>query len=106
MPANQDVASHAADPCLVCGSQTKEMLYSPTYDKSVYEASNYFLANRTATAHGTIVRCRECNFVFTSPRFSDRDYDRIYSGIKPPADLDPAFERAKISRFKPLAAIV
>jgi SAM-dependent methyltransferase len=106
MPANQDVASHAPDPCLVCGSQTKEMLYSPTYDKSVYEASNYFLANRTATAHGMIVRCRECHFVFTSPRFSDRDYDRIYSGIKPPADLDPAFERAKISRFKRLAAIV
>jgi SAM-dependent methyltransferase len=70
------------------------------------EAAGYFLANRTATAHGPIVRCRECGFVFTSPRFANVEYDRIYKKVRPPADLDPSFETAKAARFQRLAAIV
>jgi 2-polyprenyl-3-methyl-5-hydroxy-6-metoxy-1,4-benzoquinol methylase len=70
------------------------------------EAATYFLANRTATAHGSIVRCRDCGFVFTSPRFSNLEYDRIYREIRSPADLDPSFETAKAARFQRLAAIV
>jgi SAM-dependent methyltransferase len=43
---------------------------------------------------------------FTSPRFSEADYDRIYKAIRPPKDLDPSFDAAKIGRFTRLAAIV
>jgi SAM-dependent methyltransferase len=66
----------------------------------------YFLANRTATAHGPIVRCRDCGFVFTSPRFSNSEYDSIYREIRLAAELDRSFERAKAARFRRLAAIV
>ena len=76
--------SRALDPCLVCRSLATELLYPSTYTGSVEEASTYFLAHRTATARGTIVRCRDCGFVFTSPRFSGSDYDRIYMAVRPP----------------------
>ena len=99
-------ASCAPDPCLICGSLAKQPLYPATYTGSMEEAATYFLANRTATAHGPIVRCRDCGFVFTSPRFSNPEYDRIYREIRSPADLDPSFEIAKAARFQRLAAIV
>jgi hypothetical protein len=66
----------------------------------VATASPYFLANRTATAHGAIVRCRHCGFVFTSPRFSGSDYDRIYKAVEPPAQVDASFENAKAARSR------
>jgi SAM-dependent methyltransferase len=99
-------ASFAPDPCLICGSLAKQALYPATYTGSIEEAAMYFLGNRTATAHGQIVRCRDCGFVFTSPRFSNLEYDSIYREIRLPADLDPSFERAKAARFRRLAAIV
>jgi SAM-dependent methyltransferase len=34
------------------------------------------------------------------------DYDRIYKAVRPPANLDPSFETAKVARFDRLAAIV
>lgn len=105
-PVDWDVAKRKPDPCLVCGSLAKQLLYPPTYTGSVEEAATYFLANRTATAHGPIMRCRDCGFVFSSPRFSGSDYDRIYRAVRPPADIDPSFETAKAARFKRLAAIV
>jgi len=99
-------ATCAPDPCLICGSLAKQLLYPGTYAGSIGKAATYFLANRTATAHGPIVRCRECGFVFTSPRFSNLEYDRIYREVRSPADLDPSFETAKAARFQRLAAIV
>ena len=99
-------ASFAPDPCPICGSFAKQPLYPATFTGSMEEAASFFLANRTATAHGPIVRCRECGFVFTSPRFSNLEYDRIYKKVRPPADLDPSFETAKAARFQRLAAIV
>src|SRR5690349_2408761 len=51
------------------------------------ETASFFLANRTATAHGPIVRCRDCGFVFTNPRFSNLEYDRIYSEVRSANDL-------------------
>ena len=96
----------APDPCLICGSLAKQPLYPATYTGSMEAVASYFLANRTATAHGPIVRCRDCGFVFTSPRFSNPEYDRIYREVRSPADLDPSFERAKAARFQRLAAIV
>ena len=41
------------------------------------------------------MRCRDCGFIFTSPRFSGSDYDRIYRLSGHPANLDPSFEAAK-----------
>jgi SAM-dependent methyltransferase len=73
---------------------------------SVEDASDYFLAHRAATAHGPIVRCRDCAFVFSSPRFSSLDYDRIYKAIRPPANLDSSFEKATAARFRRLVTIV
>jgi SAM-dependent methyltransferase len=104
--AHCEPASRPSDPCLVCGSLASELLYPPTFTGSVEEASIYFLAHRTATAHGTIVRCQDCGFVFTSPRFLGSDYDRIYTAVRPPANLDPSFETAKAARFHRLATIV
>ena len=94
------------DLCLVCGSLGRLPLYPATFTEPIEKAAAYFLANRTATAHGSIVQCRNCGFVFTSPRFSNQEYDRIYSEIGPPADPDSSFETAKAARFRRLAAIV
>jgi SAM-dependent methyltransferase len=105
-PVDCKTASCAPDPCLICGSLAKQLLYPATYTGSIEEAAIYFLANRTATAHGPIVRCRDCGFVFTSPRFSNLEYDRIYREVQSYADLDPSFEIAKVARFQRLAAIV
>jgi SAM-dependent methyltransferase len=98
--------SCAQDPCLICGSLAQQALYPATYTGSIEQAATYFLANRTATAHAPIVRCRECLFVFTSPRFSNAEYDRIYREVGLPVDLDPSFETAKAARFQRLASIV
>src|SRR6516225_11756002 len=81
-------------------------MYPATYTGSAKEAATYFLTHRTASVHGPIVRCRECGFVFTSPRFSNLEYDKIYKKVRSPADLDPSFETAKAARFQRLAAIV
>lgn len=94
------------DPCLVCGSVESENLYAATYKGTVDEAVDYFLANRVAAAHGPIVRCRVCSFVFTSPRFHPCEYDRIYKSVIRPERLDRAFTAAKIARFRRLASII
>src|SRR5260370_20727917 len=95
-----------SDPCLICESLEHDGVYAPTYTGSLDDAANYFLAHRSASAHGPIVRCRHCGFVFTSPRFSGLDYDRIYKAVRPPENLDPSFKAASEARFRRLAAIV
>ncbi len=96
-----------ADPCLVCHNVDLEPLYAPTYFGSIADASEFFLAGRTATAHGPIVRCRGCGFVFTSPRFSPEQYSRIYGAIGASIDHDgDALDQAKVARFSRLAKIV
>jgi SAM-dependent methyltransferase len=99
-------ALDALDPCQVCASLSTQPLYPATYTGSAEEAATYFLAHRTASTHGSIVCCGNCGFVFTSPRFSDSEYDRIYREIQAPVDLDPVFEAANDARFKRLSAIV
>ena len=105
-PVDWETASDKPDPCLICGSLAKRPLYPATYSRSIEEAPAYFLANRTATAHGPIVRCRDCGFVFTSPRFAHLEYDKIYREVRPSTDLDPLFEAAKATRYQRLATIV
>jgi len=94
------------DPCLACGSLERRLLHPGTYTGSVEAAPAYFLANRTATAHGTIVRCESCGFVFTSPRFLAADYDKIYRMVPRLPQSDAAAENAKTARFRRLAKIV
>jgi SAM-dependent methyltransferase len=105
-PFDWAAAGRAPDPCLICGGLAHDELYPQSYAGSVAEASTYFLANRLATARGRIVRCRDCEFVFTSPRFSDADYDVIYRAVPMVEDLDPSFQAAKDARFRRLAGIV
>jgi SAM-dependent methyltransferase len=103
---DQPICDVAPDLCLVCASPARQTLYPTTYTGSVEQAPAYFLAHRTATAHGTIVRCLDCGFVFTSPRFRPEDYDQIYKNIKRPASVDPSFHRANIARLQRLCTIV
>lgn len=95
-----------ADPCIVCGSQTSEQLYASTYGGSVAGAEDYFLAHRTATAHGAIRKCADCGFVFTSPRFRDEEYDTIYRNINATREIMAQFDAANTARFKRLARYV
>jgi SAM-dependent methyltransferase len=99
-------ASQRPDPCLICGGLAKVPLYQPTYFEPIENAPSYFLAHRSLTAHGPIVRCRDCGFVYTSPRFADSIYDRIYKAVRPPENLDPSFRAATDARFRRLAEIV
>jgi SAM-dependent methyltransferase len=101
-----EMASRNPDPCLICGSLAKQLLYPPTYTQSIAEAPAYFLEHRIATGHAPIVRCRDCGFVFTSPRFAKEDYDRIYKCIQRPLNIDGPFETARAARFRRLVAIV
>jgi SAM-dependent methyltransferase len=100
------LAGAEPDPCLVCDEVAHRAVYPPTYAGTLDQASAFFLERRTATAHGPIVGCSSCGFVFTSPRFSPADYDAIYGGIPPSAATDGAFEVAKLARFRRLASIV
>jgi len=95
-----------SDPCLVCGTPEAKALYAPTFHGSLAQAQDYFLAHRRATAHGPIVKCCGCGFVFTSPRFAPSEYDRIYRSIPTPHEGVVAFDAAKAARFRRLAKLV
>jgi SAM-dependent methyltransferase len=82
------------------------LLYPPTFSGTMSDLPRYFLAHRTTTAHGPIVKCTACDFVFTSPRFAPADYDAIYSQIPTPHEGIADFDAAKSARFQRLAAIV
>jgi SAM-dependent methyltransferase len=105
-PVDWTELGRGSDPCIVCGSADAAPLYPPTFHASLAEAPDYFLAHRRATAHGPIVKCRGCGFVFTSPRFAPEDYDRIYGSIATPHEGVVAFDAAKGARFQRLAALV
>jgi SAM-dependent methyltransferase len=97
---------HEPDPCIVCASVEALPLYSPTFRGSMSDAPRYFLSHRKATARGPIVKCGNCGFVFTSPRFLPSEYDAIYSSIPKPHEGLVEFDAAKSARFERLAAIV
>lgn len=105
-PVDWAARANAPDPCVVCGATDAAPRYSPTFHDSLAAAPDYFLAHRTATAHGPIVTCQTCGFVFTSPRFAPADYDMIYRSTRVPHEGDAGFDAAKSARFRRLAAIV
>jgi SAM-dependent methyltransferase len=64
--------------CLICGGGEFGVLYRSTFSGTARDAAPYFLANRSAVAHGQIVRCESCGFVFTNPQFRPEEYEEIY----------------------------
>jgi SAM-dependent methyltransferase len=67
--------------CHVCGCVTFEEIYPANFEGGWREAIPFFLTGRTRAVHGRIVRCRDCRFMFTSPRFSAEEYARIYAAV-------------------------
>jgi hypothetical protein len=94
------------DPCIVCASVKATPLYPPTFHGPMSDVPRHFLAHRTATARGPIVKCRNCGFVFTSPRFLPSEYDAIYKSIPKPHEGLVEFDAAKSARFERLASII
>lgn len=105
-PVDWATLARQADPCIVCGSVEAKALYPPTFHAKRSDAPDYFLAHRSATAHGPIVRCRSCSFVFTSPRFESQEYDDIYRSIPTPHEGLADFDAPKSARFRRLAGLV
>jgi SAM-dependent methyltransferase len=103
-----DWAGLGAEPdlCLVCGADDAVPRFAATFHDSLENAPGYFLAHRVATAHGPIVGCGNCGFVFSSPRFAAADYDQIYRSIPVPHEGVADFDAAKAARFRRLAGIV
>ena len=69
------------DACPVCDCVTFEECYPANFDGDWQDAVPFFLTGRTKAVHGRIVRCRDCRFMFTSPRFSAEEYARIYAAV-------------------------
>ena len=67
--------------CPVCDCVTFEECYPANFDGGWRDAVPFFLTGRTKAVHGRIVRCRDCRFIFTSPRFSAEEYARIYAAV-------------------------
>ncbi len=89
--------------CIVCGSGSNATLYESTFSGTAGQAAEYFLSHRTKTAHGRIVNCLECGFVFTSPQFTPAEYDLIYQAA-PQQPIDGVdFAAAEKLRFSRLA---
>lgn len=105
-PINWAALARQPDPCIVCGTGDANPLYAPTFHGRLADAPDYFLAHRKATAHGPIVKCRGCGFVYTSPRFAPGDYDAIYAGIPTPHEGLGNYDAAKSARFRRLTGIV
>lgn len=99
---NRDVA------CVVCGSHKNVCLYEVTFSGSVATAAEYFLSHRKAVAHGQILRCGDCGFVFTSPQFTPAEYSEIYQRVSAQSKgkADPIFQAAEKIRFARLSKFV
>ena len=67
--------------CPVCDCESFEECYPANFEGNWRDAVPYFLTGRTKAVHGRIVRCRDCRFMFTSPRFSEDEYARIYASV-------------------------
>jgi len=67
--------------CPVCDGVTFEEVHKANFDGGWRDAVPFFLTGRIKAVHGRIVRCRDCRFLFTSPRFSNEEYARIYAAV-------------------------
>lgn len=88
--------------CLVCDGVSLDERYRATFDGDWHDAVPFFLTGRTKAVHGTIVRCRDCGFTFTSPQFSAAEYTRIYAAVHAGA----TDHRPSQARFAALARLV
>src|SRR5450830_1409690 len=92
--------------CIVCDSVHQTHLYKSNVDGSLADASDYFLSHRKKVAHGQIVSCKNCGFVYTSPQFTPIDYDLIYQKVPQNTNTLVAFQEAENIRFSRLAKLV
>jgi SAM-dependent methyltransferase len=92
--------------CIVCGSRKNATRHESTFSGSAAQAPEYFLSHRKKVAHGRVVNCLDCGFIYTSPQFSPAEYDLIYQTApqRPPGEVD--FLEAEKLRFSRLAAFV
>jgi SAM-dependent methyltransferase len=88
--------------CIVCGASSFDARHGATFRGRWDEAAPYFLTNRVRAVHGGIVRCRECGFVATSPRFSTEEYARIYRQVGT-VEAEEGRRAAAATRYRKLA---
>jgi SAM-dependent methyltransferase len=89
------------DTCLVCRSGEFRLLYPATFTGSSWkEAAPLFLTHRVKAVHGNIVQCQDCDFIFTSPRFSDEEYDKIYRAVPEGPGASPHATTKRFKRFR------
>lgn len=88
--------------CLVCDKSIFDVIYPANFDGGWQDAIPYFLTNRAKAVHGNIVKCRNCNFVFTNPQYTPEEYQNIYKNIKNYKDTEKLSEK----RFARLKAVV
>jgi SAM-dependent methyltransferase len=84
--------------CPVCDNTSFADVYPASFSGNWRQAVPYFFTGRTKVAHGRIVRCTGCGFLFTSPQFSANEYARIYAAVH-----SDGGNSAPLARFKALA---
>jgi SAM-dependent methyltransferase len=68
--------------CPVCDGRSFVEVYLSAFSGDWRDALPYFLTARTQAAHGRIVRCMDCGFLFTSPQFSALEYACLYDAVR------------------------
>ena len=97
---------HDLETCLVCGAKSQTLIYAATFQGDVTNAAEYFLAQRSKTAHSDIVSCDSCGFVYTKQQFELAEYNQIYTDASE-LHLEPEkFLKAESSRGRRLADLV
>ncbi|MGM5033871.1 class I SAM-dependent methyltransferase [Tardiphaga sp. 803_E3_N1_3] len=81
-------------------------MHKATYSDGVATAHEYFLAQRKWVAHGTIVSCSNCEFVWTSPQFEAAEYNEIYEKAGQAVKQDAGLLTAELARGRRLSKIV
>jgi SAM-dependent methyltransferase len=94
------------DLCLICGGKSFVSLHEATFAGNPEEAVRYFSAHRHATAHGRIIRCCTCDFVFVNPQFEPFEYDWIYRAARLRAPRENPLADAERARFQRLITIM
>ncbi|HEY9785982.1 MAG TPA: class I SAM-dependent methyltransferase [Candidatus Obscuribacterales bacterium] len=92
--------------CLVCLAEGFDTVYESTFSGGAEEAPRFFLNQRTEVAHGRIVRCRSCGFVFTNPQFKAEEYSRIYAQVASEGQGNDVLAPAEALRFARLARLI
>ena len=97
---------HDIERCIVCGEIANEIFLESTFSGGISDAVQFFRANRKDVAHGQIVRCIKCNFVYTSPQFSHQEYSQIYIASGSNSETKEVISQSEIYRGHKLLKLV